>query len=227
MRKLMLIVSCMMMAAAAQTRALEWNVFSINQNPVPATAVVSFSIGYPKGWRAIQSGSWRQDIYFDLITPQQSSFICTISPPPLTLNATNWMLFFIFPSEGNTAKGAAEGFAKSLSQRANAPAAPVAPATPAPNSLNGLDVKFVAAKPLFEMTSPWIEKRLRPVTTAAGDSGWLVESEASTTTGKMIAQDYFFHSGKKGSIRIDIVTHAWNKGLRSDLDNLVLQTLRF
>lgn len=224
MRKLMLIVSCIMLAAAARTRALEWNVFSINQNPVPATAVFSFSIGYPKGWHARQTGAWRQDIYFGLVTPLPDPFICTFWQPAARLNPTNWTSFVIFPSWSETAKVAAEGFAKSLSQRANARPTPAAPA---PDSLNGLAVKLVAAKPLCEKTSPWIEKRLRPVTTAAGDSGWLVESEASTTTGKLIAQDYFFHSGKKGSIRINIITQGRNQSLRSDLDKLVLQTLRF
>ncbi|HTV43335.1 MAG TPA: hypothetical protein VMF08_22425 [Candidatus Sulfotelmatobacter sp.] len=221
----MLLISCLVLAAAARTRPLDWNVFSINQNPVPATAVVSFSIGYPKGWHAMQTGAWRQDIYYGLITPLPDPFICAISPPPVTFSPTNWTAFFIFPSWDKTAKDAAEGLAKSLSQRTNPPAAL------APNSFSGsgLNVKLLPAttKPVFGMTSPYIVKGLTLITTAAGDSGWLVESEATTTAGKTIAHDYFFHSGKKGSIRINIVTPEWNQGLRSDLDKLVLQTLRF
>jgi hypothetical protein len=40
-------------------------------------------------------------------------------------------------------------------------------------------------------------------------------------------QDFFFHSGNKGSIRIEILTRKTDSSFRSELDEMVLNTLRF
>lgn len=221
MRRVMVILSGMMIAATARVHALDWNVFSINQNPVPATAVVSFSIGYPNGWQAMQNSSWRQDIYNDIVTPLPGcGIICNFWQHPSSANLTNWTNFVIFRSSGKTARDAAESLARNMRD--------------------------------------YTEKSLSPVKTAAGDSGWLLESKCDFKIGepiggpispgkfnrngltvqlipadsrftveKEIDHEYFFHSGSKGSIRIEIMTPAWNQALRSELDKLVLQTLRF
>lgn len=202
-----------MIAATAYVRALDWNTFSINQNPVPANTVVSFSIGYPQGWKAMQTGWWREDIYFDHpVPPAPSEMVCAFSQPPSTANLTNLTVFAIFYNHDRPAREAAESFARNTK-----------------------------------------DYTLSPVKTAAGDSGWLLESKhdidiggpinesefkssglsvhlipaSNSTVEKVIEQQYFFHSGSKGSIRIDIMTPEWNSDLRSQLDKLVLQTLSF
>jgi hypothetical protein len=214
MRRLMVISSGVIIAATAHVRALDWNTFSINQNPVPANAVVSFSIGYPQGWKMMQTGWWREDIYFDHpVPPAPTEMVCAFSQPSWVANLTNLTMFAIFDSYGRPAKDAAESFARNMK-----------------------------------------DYTLSPVKTAAGDSGWLLESRGdvkinpsiseSEFTGsglsvhlipaftnsaveKVIGQQYFFHSGSKGSIRICIMTPAGDSVLRSELDKLVLQTLRF
>jgi hypothetical protein len=71
------------------------------------------------------------------------------------------------------------------------------------------------------------ERNVTEVKTKAGDSGYLVECEANLVQGPVISHDYFFHVGAKGAIRILIVTPADGAVSRSELDRLVLQTLRF
>jgi hypothetical protein len=46
--------TCALIAMAAQTQAMDWDTLSVNGNPIPPQATVSFSIGYPKGWTAFQ-----------------------------------------------------------------------------------------------------------------------------------------------------------------------------
>src|SRR5215469_10976481 len=91
MRRLMVILSGMMLAATAHVRAVDWNIFSINQNPFPPNAIVSFSVGYPKGWKVDQDSNWRDDIYFDHPIGPSGENICTFSQPYPNANSTNWM----------------------------------------------------------------------------------------------------------------------------------------
>jgi hypothetical protein len=173
MRCLILTWIGLIAATAMQTRAMEWNVYRLNENPVPTLALASFSIGYPRGWKANQVNDERGDIYFDtVIQPvNPTTMICSFCPTNI-MNQANWASIVIFLSGNKMAK---------------------------------------------------LEKNLSPIKTSAGNSGCLREYQ----TGQEVSQDFFFHCGQKGAIRIEIVTRAADKNLRSELDHLVLQTLRF
>ena len=204
----------------AHSQALDWDTLSVNQNPIPAEATVSFSIGYPKGWMAIQNYSqeW-QDIYFDVPTSSSNydplHVICSFSEPATNVLKHGFTSCTIFLSGGATAEKAAENFFN--------------------------DKRSATA---------YTQKGLSPIKTNAGDSGWLVESKGSlslfpfvmTNTSQIISfmksktpgddvpviyHDFFFHAGTKGAIRIQIMTQAANPAWREELDQLVLQTLRF
>ena len=186
MRTLLIMFSAVFITATAQTLALESDVFSINQFAISHSSPVSFSIGYPKGWRVTQDSS-----------PQLGGFIttdgiwiCTFWPT--NYSSTNWTTFTIWRSGGATTKEAAESFLASTRK-------------------DGI----------------YTEKGLSSVRTSAGDSGCLVECEANINGVRVIAHDFFFHSGNKGAIRILIVTPAADSSWRSELDQMVSQTLRF
>jgi hypothetical protein len=129
--------------------------------------------------------------------------------------------YSIWPSRGATAKEAAEAFFK--------------------------DKRTATA---------YTQKSITQIKTSAGDSGWLVESESYITFGGLdpailknakasglsvqlvpiegptqkipiIYHEFFFHSGSLGSIRVEIMTQSANPSWRSQLDQVVLQTLQF
>lgn len=225
-------ITVALIAMTAQTRALDWDTFSVNQDPVPPQATVSFSIGYPKGWFVTQD--YRQemcDIYYDVPTPAAPAFgpICSFSQPAATntLKEQGFTGYSIWASGGATAKEAAE--------------------------------KFFTDK---RTASAYTQKSLKPVNTGVGEPGWLVESDGYVITDSAITKlisdpafwkstnavdeyvqltknlkpsqetpivyhDFFFHSGPLGAIRIEIMTQAANTSWRSRLDRLVLETLRF
>ena len=75
--------------------------------------------------------------------------------------------------------------------------------------------------------SVYKERSLAEVKTASGDTGYLLECEATIQGVKEITHDFFFHSGKNGCVRILISTRAENVSWRSELDSLILDTFRF
>jgi len=66
-----------------------------------------------------------------------------------------------------------------------------------------------------------------PITTKAGDHGYLVVSRVDSEQEHALLSDFFFHVGAKGAIRISIRTSVGDSQLFENLQNLVLQTLRF
>ncbi|MGC9940677.1 MAG: hypothetical protein ABSE48_02515 [Verrucomicrobiota bacterium] len=212
MRALILTFGVLLIAAPVQMQALESDVYSINKPPVPGEALVSFSIGYPKGWRVMEDPRHQQtDVYYDVVGPIPSSMICAFWPTNIS-SATSYV---VWRTEGASNLKAAEHFLASVHQL-------------------GL----------------YKEKIITAVRTSTGDSGCLVECEADlennivvppnllgTKTGvllspihgvgRVVSHDYFFRGGEKGCIRISIVTQTVDLSSRSELDQMVLKTLRF
>ncbi|HUA65993.1 MAG TPA: hypothetical protein VME24_09105 [Alphaproteobacteria bacterium] len=226
MRRLMVIFSGMMIAATSHVRALVWNTFSINQNPVPPNAIVSFSIGYPKGWNAFHDSNWRDDIYFDHPIGPSGENICIFSQPYPNANSTNWMntisrsftMVAIFYSHDRPAREAAESFAKGCTEKSLSSVETVAGDTGwLLESEHDFKIKVGPPPPMANFSGNDHNVVLKPV---GGP-------DAHDDVEKVIGQEYFFHSGSKGSIRIEIVTSAGDSAFRSELDKLVLQTLRF
>jgi len=222
MRIIAFIFGALSALLAPQTWALDWDTLSINQNPTPAEALISFSMGYPKGWQAFEDPAIAyQDINDNVVvSSHRYDAICSFTPngqtnlsqPPAIASCSIW------PAGDVTAKEAAEAFFK--------------------------DTRSAAV---------YSHKHLSPVATSAGDSGWLVESKGTlrfwptvVTNGidinlekdnlkfeetPVIYHDFFFRSGNshgnKEAIHINIMTRASDSSCRSELDHLVLQTLRF
>src|SRR5580692_9431349 len=115
MRAHVLTLSAFIIVMAAQTQAMDWDTFRVNEPP-DAESTVSFSIGYPKGWRAFQDYSEeRHDIYFDLIVPAghfSNGIICSFGQPvtPNTLKHQNLICYLVWHLNGASAKEAAEQF---------------------------------------------------------------------------------------------------------------------
>jgi hypothetical protein len=183
--------------------ALESDRYTINPPPVPMEALVSFSIGYPKGWKVSQDDRLqRQPVYNDLIVPVDN-WVCSFSdtntfrlmPTNFNTNSkivlTNFTDFTIWRSGGTIAKEEAEKLSA-----------------------------FMQKSGLYQKMD------LRQVKTAGGETGWLLESR-SINGHSWIAHDFFFHAGPRGCIRIMIVTSENESAWRSDLDRLILETLRF
>jgi hypothetical protein len=68
---------------------------------------------------------------------------------------------------------------------------------------------------------------LSEIKTKAGDSGYLVASEAHFGEEKLMHSDFFFHVGPKGAVRILLRTRSEDVALRANLQNLILETLHF
>jgi hypothetical protein len=66
-----------------------------------------------------------------------------------------------------------------------------------------------------------------PITTKAGDHGYLLVMRVNFEKGSALVSDFFFHAGAKGALRISIRTPAADAQLFEQLQNLLLQTLRF
>lgn len=232
MRALITIISALIVMAA-RTQAVDWDTLNVNCDPIPPQATVSFSIGYPKGWRAFQdySQGWR-DIYNGfVVAPHNPGPICSFSGPTTTntlkVQGHGHTFYLIWPSDGATAAEAAATFFNDN-----------------------------------RSTTTFTHKSLTPIKTRAGDSGWLVESEGYLVNDPAISKlildpafmrktnaldeitqleknvnpsqktpviyhDFFFHSGNLGAIDVEIMTEAADISGRLELDNLVLKTLRF
>lgn len=206
--RIRLIIFSALFMTVAQSWALESDLFIIHQFAVSHSSPVSFSIEYPKGWRVTQELKSHSGEYL----AADGFWVCAFWPT--NIFPTNFAGFTIFRSGGVTAQEAVDTFSV-ISSR------------------NGTYTK----------------KGLSSVKTNAGDSGYLLESEANfdnvnTSTnlpkftnavnnvqviklGQVVLQDFFFHSGNKGSIRIEILTRKTDSSFRSELDEMVLNTLRF
>jgi hypothetical protein len=221
MRVLALIFGVLLALLAVQTRAMDWSALTLNQRPVMPTRTgppACFSIGYPKGWQVTEDPTCSPNIYdntiydsFCMFTPGNK--IGSLKPQKLTL-------YSVWPYGDANAKDAAETFLKDT-----------------------------------RLPRTAFRKHLSPIITSAGDSGWLVESEGDLplyhldtlfTNGMdlskiktnhskfenvpVIFHDYFFSSGisrNEQAVKIEIMTQTTDSSIRSQLDQLVLQTLRF
>lgn len=207
MRTLKIMLSATFIIVAAQSRAMETDEFNTHQFAVSHSSPVSFSIAKPKGWTVTQDS--RLHSGEDMVS--DGYWICTF----WTTNfpSTNDAGFTIFRAGGATAKEAADEFSK-LSSRIGI----------------------------------YTPKGLTSVKTSAGDPGYLLECEANLDDvkapplnlqgievgdihqikpGQVIVQEFFFHSGNKGSIRVEVLTREVDSSFRSELDKMVLETLTF
>jgi len=190
----------MFITVAVQLIAMETDEFSIYQCAVSHSSPVSFSIAYPKGWKVTQDSS----IHVGAYLVSDGIFICTFWTT--NSSATNYAGFTIFRSRGATEEEAAQEFSK---------------------------------------------EGLKPVKTSGGDSGYLLEFDEiydnkkfprlqeipglavtlgdpqPLKLGQVIRQEFFFHGGNKGSIRVEIETREVDSLFRSELDKMVLETLKF
>ena len=167
---------------------MEFETFSTKQFTITHTSPVSFSVGYPKGWKVTQDDR-----------PSSGEFVTAdhewIAQFWQTNRAdfqTNGTTFTLFRAHGATAKQEAESFLASVTKR-------------------GI----------------YKERSLAEVKTASGETGYLLECEATLQGVKEISHDFFFHSEKGGCVRILVVTRAENESWRSELDSLVLNTFRY
>lgn len=196
-----------LLLATLRAQALESDVFSIHQSALSHSEPVSFSIAYPKGWSVTQSGP--QGFLSDY-TIVDNNLICSFWPT----NPSAGTAFVIWRSGRLTAQEAAHEFSTNVWRHGD-----------------------------------YTVNHLRPVKTSAGDSGYLVESDGSIELGRLatnncppgslvrfestgqrlqvVSHDYFFHSGPEGSIRIMITTPKTDTVSQSELDRMVLETLRF
>jgi hypothetical protein len=209
MRALSIIFGAMFITAATQLWALESDMFSIHQFAVSHSSPVSFSIEYPKGWKLTQDST----PHFGEAMTMDQNWICTFWPTNFT--PTNYAGFTIFRSRRvATVQEAADELSKVSSR-----------------------------------IGIYTQKSFSSVKTGAGESGYLVESEANfddvktppilpkidnaigavrpIKLGRVVLQEYFFHSGSKGSIRIEILTREVDSSFRLELNQMVLKTLRF
>ena len=220
-----------LIAMAAQTQAMDWDTFCVNGNPVPHQATVSFFIGYPKGWLAFQDHSqgWH-DIYSGIvIAPCNPGPICSFGQPATTntLKEQEHVLYTVWPSGGATAKEAAETFFNDKRG-----AAGYAHKSIKPVKTRAGDSGWLVESDGYLIKDPAIAKlTLDPAfmrkTNALDEIIQLEKNVKPDQKIPVIYHDFFFHSGKLGAIHIQIMTETANSSWRSQLDRLVLDTLRF
>jgi hypothetical protein len=68
---------------------------------------------------------------------------------------------------------------------------------------------------------------LAPVKTGSSEPGYLLMSSDDTPLGHRLRSEFFFCIGRKGHIRISIYVMGTFLGMRENLQNLVLESLRF
>jgi hypothetical protein len=223
MRIIAFIFGMLSTAWAAQTWALDWGTISINQNPVPAEALVSFSIGYPKGWQASEDPAIAyQDIYDNVVvSPHRYDTICSFNPNGQTnlLQPPGIASCSIWPAGDMTAKEAAEAFFKDTR-------------SPAKYSHKHLSPVTTSARDSGWLVESKGTLRFYPTLITNGmDFFKLEKSNSKFEIIPVVYHDFFFRSGSshgnKEAIRIEIITQATDSSCRSELDHLVLKTLLF
>lgn len=228
----MTIGALIVMAMAAQMQAMDWDILSVNENP-DAEATVSFSIGYPKGWLVSQDyRQERQDIYDDIVVPaglHQPAWICSFSQPSTTdaFKEQGYTAYQIWPSTGASAKDAAEAF---FNDKRTATA--YTQKSIAPIKTRAGDLGWLVESEGYLLTDPVISKLMfdRAFLKSTNAMQHLIKLEKNLKPSQktpIIYHDFFFHSGTLGAIRIEIWTQEANASWRSQLDRMVLETLRF
>jgi hypothetical protein len=202
---------------AAQVQAIEWD--TLNPSPGPA----SFSIGYPKGWQVYEAPApQRQDLFFNNPCPPHVYVIFGTG----STNLHDIASYTISCSSDETAKEADE---KSIADM---------------RRLYG-DGRLSTVK-TSAGDSGWLLERkgcgiAHPVW-LANDPSWPVgknilsdlpqkgQSQRPSIKISIVYHDFFFRSnspGNQAGIYVEIMTNAADSSRRAELDQLVLQTLRF
>lgn len=216
---------------AAQTQAMDWDTLSVGGDPVPPQATVSFSIGYPKGWHVFEDyGQEQHDIYNGIVvSPRQFGFICSFNPLATTnaLNEHGHTAYSVWPSGGATAAEAAATF---FNDNRNEWAYTHKSLTPIKTSAG--DSGWLVESESYLFKDPAISKlTLDPAfmrkTNALDEITRLEKNARPSQKIPVIFHDFFFHSGNLGAIRVEIMTDSGDVSWRSQLDHLVLETLRF
>ena len=191
------IIFAALLMMASYARAMESDVYDINTNLLPGSARVCFSIGYPHTWGV--ADHYHYD-YADIFMTH-FNMVCLFYPTN-ALFSKKLTDYAVYSSDETTAKTAAKNLLK---------------------------------------TPNFVPLSFNRVKTIAGDRGWLVESKEKLTVGSVknpwvsqvetkefpaICHSYFFDSGKKGSLCIRLITLPDDSSWRTNLDQLVLQTLR-
>ncbi len=106
-------IPCIIFAAllmtAGSTWALESDTYSLNPKPAPHSALVSFSIGYPKGWYVSEDPSLqRADVYNDIPVGPQGENVCNFNEPATDVSKNGITMYSIWRSDVVTAKEAAD-----------------------------------------------------------------------------------------------------------------------
>jgi hypothetical protein len=214
-------------AMAAQTQAMDWDTVTVNGAPIPPQATVSFSIGYPKGWHAFQdySQGWHDIYNGNVVAPRNSGPICNFGQMATTHTFREQKItwYSIWPSGEATAKEAAE---KIFTDKRTATAH-------TQKSLKPIKTNAGNAGWLVESESymPYSPGPPDPAffknAKAANQTVQLEAIDKPTQKIPIIYHDFFFHTGTLGAIHIQIMTETGNRSWRSQLDDIVLKTLRF
>ena len=180
---------------------LEPEVYTIEQSALRHSAAVAFSIGYPKGWTKSENTTVVSDNLGDLASVRDHELVCRFMSPiaPLDPSAPPRTMIIITNYASITIFRAYGATAKEEAE----------------------DLAGRLRKIGDEV------KRLAPVKTKAGDSGYLLISDDEAPGGHRLKSDFFFRVGSKGHIRISIDSMGTFLGMQESLQNLVLESLRF
>jgi hypothetical protein len=217
MRALLIPFSALVIMAA-QTQAIEWDTF-ISANPVPASALVSFSIGYPKGWTVCEiPGIQHQDLGPLYDSPPE--WIFGGSGPTNLQNFT----VTIWRSDDATAEETPEEFLADMRKlHGNGRAF---------KTSAGDSGWLVESKDYLVCHLPWLSNDPSwPLSrNILSDLPQMQQSRQPSIKVPVIFDSFFFRSespGNKAGIQIQIMTNAADSSRRAELEQLVLQTLRF
>ena len=186
---------------------METDEFNIHQFAVPHSSPVSFSIAKPKGWAVTQDSRLHsgEDMVSDV------NWICTF----WTTNfpSTNDAGFTIFRAGGATAKEAADEFSN-FSSRIGIYI------TKGLTSVRRARATLVTC---LSVRANLDDVKAPPLNLQGIEVGDIHQIKP----GQVIVQEFFFHSGNKGSIRVEVLTREVDSSFRSELDKMVLETLTF
>lgn len=200
---------------AAQSQAMEWNVFTTGPNPDSASNSVSFSIGYPKGWLVNRIPSPHQSDFYSGPVLSAGSEIWSFAGASST-NSQYLRVVTICRSVEATAAEAAESFSDNLP-------VPARPALRAVKTAAGDSGWMVERKEDSVFHPAWMVRDDIPLSTQIQEG-----QPAQEIT--LVHQAFFFRSkspGIRAGLLIEITTNAADSAGRAELDQLVLQTLQF
>ena len=236
------------MAMASQTQATDWNVATVGAgtragglfwdvltvygHPIPPPATVSFSIGYPKGWLTQEYRQERQDIYNNgiLVAPLDPGPICIFGQPAITntLEQQSFTTYLIWRAGAGTARENAEAFfnGKRSTETEYCHKSIKAVKTSAGDS------GWLVESEGYITSNPAVRKLVLDPDFMKTTNAWneILALNKTVKPDRKIPvtfHDFFFHSGSPGAIQIEIMTHTANASWRSQMDRMVLGTLRF